>query len=249
MVVLGGGGVIEGEVGGTSIRIYDANLDGQFRGDGDAIAVGGEGTRDNSRMPWSRVMEIGGRLQTVALDAERLKLTPYAGEIAEVRVRVEPPPKHMGLQFREMGGAMMATARDTEAVRLVPGRYRIYGSLGFGDKDKSSELYLRALPAPVVVRAGPQEIKLGPPLRVDFEATRDGDTVTIGTVPVTGSPARPTSRGSTPRRATRSSPWPGPAARKPSWPTWSMAEAAWSGARVESQTRWPRTPKPRLSCA
>ncbi len=188
MVVLGGGGVIEGEVGGTSIRIYDANLDGQFRGDGDAIAVGGEGTRDNSRMPWSRVMEIGGRLQTVALDAERLKLTltPYAGEIAEVRVRSESPPKHMGLQFREESGGMVATSTDETAVRLVPGRYHVYGSLAFGEKGRFSEIHLRELASPVEIRAGSQEIKLGPPLRVDFEATRDGDTVTIGTAPVTG---------------------------------------------------------------
>ena len=52
-------------------------------------------------MPWSPALDVGGHLQSLAFDVDRLKLTltPHTGEVADVRVRISPATSRVRLEF------------------------------------------------------------------------------------------------------------------------------------------------------
>ncbi len=199
MLVAGSLAAMEGRWGDRVVSIGDVGMDGVFGGRGDMIAVSAPGKTDqDQRLPWAGALGLEGRLYAIAVDEPgKLRIDPYPGSVSEFRISMEPPPGDVVLQMIEESGAFSAVVRSIAApVRAVPGAYRISGM--FGGADGGAQMYLRGFPKPVALGTEPLELRIGPPLQVDFEAVRNGPVVAISKVRITGASGenwQPVARG------------------------------------------------------
>ncbi len=190
MLVAGSRATMEGLWNGRLVSIGDLSMDGVFgnRGDTLAIATAREAGQNGAaaRLPWSNTVGVDGRLYALALEnAGKLRIEPYAGAVSELRFAMAPAPADAQLQVTGEAGAFCATARSiAEPIRAIPGALRITGT--FGWEGGATKMYLRGFPKPVVLGAEPLTLKIGPPLAVAFDATRDGQDITLRNVKITG---------------------------------------------------------------
>jgi hypothetical protein len=147
-------------------------------------------------LPLGSVLSVKGRLYeaTVSEGGTRLALRPYTAETGRLTFKGGAGVRSWRLQLSHADDLQFAHVRDADPVRLVPGTYRITMSQislvpkrGKGDARKPKEGGDREEEAvdlsgywdyagsegPVLhVGSGGQTITLGPPFRLDFDASR-----------------------------------------------------------------------------
>ena len=187
--------VLQGTMGGRLVQLRDYCLDGRFDGEGDSITVAaaaaGAGEDGARTWPWRRVIELDGRLVMPALadGGRQLRLTPYAGDVAEVRLDAGGVP-HAQVKMDGVEQGQLGTVTADCPVPFVPGQYRRAGvALYFG----SGATGLPALfasdridRAPMELKPGVNVLKIGGPFAMTFVAERSGDGITVTEARVTG---------------------------------------------------------------
>ncbi len=197
-LLLGGGGVLAGELGDLELRLYDVDLDGIFGEAGTdrmLVRAAGEEPGASARI-MGRVIELDGRLCSVRmLDGGRtLEIAPYGGAKAALELETEDGVVELTLSLAHEDGACYAHATRERKVLLVPGEYRVIGShLALKlppQKEEDRSLfddYFRRTPdrlrdagilagarsrrpALITIRPGDNRLSAGPPLRLDFSA-------------------------------------------------------------------------------
>lgn len=190
MLVVGSRARLEGRWGERRVEIGDTDLNGAFGSAGDSLAIaesaGAKGNVAVASRPWSRTVGLDGRLYAIAMEgADKLRIEPYGGAVAELRITADPAPTKADLQLTEASQAFCTTIHSVaDPIRAVPGTYHLRGS--FAWNDGGQRMFLSSLAKPVVLGAEPQTLKIGPPLTVDFEAVRDGATVAVSKVRIAG---------------------------------------------------------------
>lgn len=185
MLVVGSRARMEGAWGGRTVAITDTDMDGVFGSAGDSLDFAGASV-PTERRPWSRTIGLDGRLYAIAMEgADKLRMEPYTGAVAELRVAMDPVPEKVAVQLTEDSRAFCSSVSSVaNPIPAVPGTYHLRGS--FTWKDGGAQMFLSALAQPVVLGSEPQTLKLGPPLSVDFDAVRDGETVAFSNVRLRG---------------------------------------------------------------
>lgn len=179
IVVLQPATVLQGTLGGTTVRLIDGDLDGRLGGAEDVIALG-----DAEPVPWSALVAIDGGLRRLAVsaDARELVSTPYAGPLASIRL--ELAPARPGPSVAECALTLVHESGDF-ACRLAaggstlapPGAYTITEAtltVASPGGRPLFTLYDRE-PARLTVAEGPEGVTLrrGLPNRLAFDACLD----------------------------------------------------------------------------
>ena len=193
-LLIASGACLEGKYGDATVQIFDGNWDGRFSGSGDRIAISSSARQDpyaGYGVPWSKVVAIAGKLHNIELlnSGSQLKLTPYTGPIAEVRVSTDKSARNFNLMLQGQDEGQIAICRADEATLMVPGKYRIYTlSYQAGDNRRPGFMSGSQDPArpPLEIKAGSQSLKFGPPLKMDITAAFNNGTLDITAVRVAG---------------------------------------------------------------
>ncbi|MFH0911918.1 MAG: hypothetical protein V1918_10495 [Planctomycetota bacterium] len=186
-VVFSGRARLEGSLGETRLYLYDGNVNGRFDEPGkDALQVGDEGRP----VPLGRILSLNGALWTWALPPEELvlKLDPYAGPGAGLALETSDPQWTVNLLLGRANDDHYLDIRLGETAILPAGEYQVWkavaqrlpdvpGEEGWKDiahfvsADIEDESEIARLPA-LAMAAGENRVKVGPPFRVTFTATR-----------------------------------------------------------------------------
>ncbi|HEX2974061.1 MAG TPA: hypothetical protein VHP11_17140, partial [Tepidisphaeraceae bacterium] len=186
--------MLEGTFGQYTIRIFDGALNGRFEAPSAEVEVQSSASQAPPGMnsvPWSQTIAFDRKLQEVALvdKGTRLKLTPYTGPTAEVQLEFSTSVQSPQALLQETGNAQIGRCSSGEMGLFVPGKYRIY-SLNYqiGNTEQRAYLYgsHTATASPLELKPGKNIVKVGPPFKMDFTATRNGEVVEFTQVMITG---------------------------------------------------------------
>ncbi|MCY3018699.1 MAG: hypothetical protein NTW87_06675 [Planctomycetota bacterium] len=201
-VMVNSGVFLEAHVGQTTVLLFDTNCNGRF-GDiedlaakkpGDMLQIGADG----KLRPMAKCFELDGKIQEFQIvnDAEALKLQPYTGPTATLKTGAGNGWK-VEMRLRHADGSFVADTTTGGSVMLLPGTYRLEPFLAAspssetGKNPKSPlQLYGAGVGATSVqIMAGENSLTFGPPLKLDFVASRsteDDADVTVTDVTLTG---------------------------------------------------------------
>jgi hypothetical protein len=158
--------------------LYDTNVNGRFGDPGDMLQIGVEG----SVRAATKYLEVDGKIQEfqVVNDGEAVKLLPYTGPTATLKVNAPKDGWSAVLQLVHAEGLFVASPKSTDAA-LVPGAYRLgQAEVQFGDKTDTRgraeypiHLYASGRKGgPIQIKEGPNTLAFGPPFRLEFTAGR-----------------------------------------------------------------------------
>lgn len=185
-VMLNPRGALEGQFGEYRITLL-AHLSGRIAQEYTNVAI--SGAKRTVGGPWSPTMAIGDDLYEVALveDGQKLSLKRYTGEIATAKVALAD--ETLGCNVALQSDKQYARFGGAETAKLVPGDYRLDSVMlsrksgneiswfsGQHERDKK----------PLSLKTGENTIKVGPPLMMDFTATRNGEMIEISDVKISG---------------------------------------------------------------
>ena len=180
---------LEAKFGQTAVRLYDTNLNGHFGDPGDNLQIGEKG----SMRAVTKYVEIEGKIRELQVvnDGEALKLLPYTGPTATLKLKAKEGWSTEVKLVHAQGIFMADVVQGAEAL-LLPGAYQLEEAVSqFGNKttvEGRTEYPIQFSSsgkdvAPIKIKDGQNSLDVGPPFRLEFSAARSaaGD----GTVNVT----------------------------------------------------------------
>ncbi|HYC77630.1 MAG TPA: hypothetical protein VEI02_08390, partial [Planctomycetota bacterium] len=175
---------------GFDVTVYDDNADGRFNSWAEDCVVVSKG-KDRRVQPLSKVIYVGDKLYEIDVDAagQHLKLKPYDGNVALVKVEMGAGPAPVAMIARGTGDRTdlafnMVDAKD-KWLWVVPGDYKIeYGYFAFGEAEKRETIEIDGATAkPFTVKLGEQNVLQaaggGKGYVFRWRAEKSGDVVTL----------------------------------------------------------------------
>lgn len=182
-------GVLEGTLGKATVRLYSNMFGGGFGQSGSTIEIITAGEVSRPRQ-WSRTLILDGKIvETEFLaDGPQLKLTPYTGPVARLKLEADPKFTSSIAMLVEAIGERSGEASTKEPGLFVPGKYRLQ-SVQLHVTPSTMALYGYTDPKsePIELKAGENTLKVGPPMKMDFTAGRKGEEVEFTAVALSGS--------------------------------------------------------------
>lgn len=186
--MVGVGGAMEGEINGATLRLMFGEFSSSRTPNFRSAQFIPEGTKP-SAVPaeqFSKTLALGERLYfvDVGMSGWRVTLTPYAGPIAKVTLKLSEPTNACDLTLTNADDAKSTrTITAGKQALLVPGRYRISGVHLAINNDKGGHQCVSARSddkaTPLTLAQGQTTIPLGGPFKLDFTATLNGRTIEI----------------------------------------------------------------------
>lgn len=187
------------DVGGTEVKVFDDNMDGEYGSDPlfftqygmrekeyeavvDSVIVG----KEKEARPWSSLLEVDGawyHLESVA-NGKTFKVSPAELNTGQLKLKAKGI-KYSSLLLKGIGqleGVVIDVSGAKKAIDVPAGKYQILG----GTVRDGGRSPMKATITPprnggtiVVTPDQEAEIELGAPFGFDFIAERDGSEVTV----------------------------------------------------------------------
>jgi hypothetical protein len=173
-------GLISGRIGGELITIIDQNNNGCWNDYGtDAMIVG----KSKAACYLSRVVNLKGKLYNfeVADSGKTMSITPYVGEVGSLDLR--SGFKTYGqlvsaVVSSEGGDVSFDLAKAKKGMAVPAGKYVLSG--GYAVKGSESARVRTGQMTPLEVKANEKaDLAWGAPLRMEFDYTIQGETITV----------------------------------------------------------------------
>jgi hypothetical protein len=185
---------LEGNYKGYTVRLSEGfDLHGRFYGEGCSIQVNRHG--DNQfgffdRNPWSSILVLDDKMFNVEFlaDGPKLKLTPYTGPIAKVKLDTADPSVevHALISNDKQSGWVHLTREGM----FVPASYTLSSIwLNGGSKKPGAQLYGSGggeKKSMISLKEGSNTVKVGPPLRISSVFHRRADSLSIAAADIVG---------------------------------------------------------------
>jgi hypothetical protein len=193
MVMIGYGGAMEGTLDGTRVRAEFSRVRGDSSPQFSELQVipAGQTLATAPRMRWPRIVAIGSAIyQPTVLDRGwKLQLAPYTGPVALVKLKIAGPATNCEATFVGAEDAQgQTTAKDF--VAFIPGKYRLGNAHLNIRKGANDHVCVSGQSQkdgkPFEFKTGENVIALGAPFRMDFAASRLGNTIEFTDASVLG---------------------------------------------------------------
>jgi hypothetical protein len=183
-VVLSPRGMLEGKLGGDTIRILDRGTFGRFGEASDMQWIGTSSAGAGLELPWSRTIDLNGSLYQIEMLGEgaQLKVTPYTGPVAEVTLQSEDQHLLVSATLVAQDGSQVSSIAAGQTRRLVPAKYQVNCTLQAPPQGESiSNLIAQPSDRARLLEAKPGQnvLKVGAPFTLEFTAIRKGDQIEL----------------------------------------------------------------------
>lgn len=187
--------VLEGEVNGESIQVFDDSMsgvwgdaptswgyvgltEGHFQWDMDSVVIG----KGKKALPWSRYQKIGDTWYDLKIEGMQLTAQPVELSTGELKLSFKgTKPNYLVLQGEGPYADCYFDLTAEKAIEVPVGQYKLLmGGLSKGKRVGIQKVLIlpgKTTPLFTAIQDETTEVKLGGPFKFDFEAEDLGDSV------------------------------------------------------------------------